>query len=403
MLVVQKYGGTSVGTAERIRAVAQRVSGAKDAGNTVVVVVSARGDTTDELIEMARQITPEPDERELDVLLSTGETVACTLLAMALRAAGREAVSLSGGQAGIRTESRHGRARIIGLEPRRILRELSAGRIVIVAGFQGVSAESDITTLGRGGSDTTAVALAAALKADLCEIYTDVDGVYSADPRVVPEARLFKEISYEEILELASLGARVMHPRAVEIGWVYGVPIVVRSSFNDHPGTLIHGEMSMEDRNKVVGIAHDADVARITVTAVPDRPGVAYGIFQPLADAGVSVDVIVQSISHDGKTDLSFTVARGDLAKALRAVEPAAAQIGASQVVSDDSVAKVSIVGGGMTSAPGYAATMFKALADAGINIQVVTTSDIRITCLIARASVKEAVRALHRAFVLEH
>ncbi len=403
MLVVQKYGGTSVATAERIRAVAQRIIRSKEAGNDVVVVVSAMGDTTDDLIALARQITPEPDERELDVLLSTGETVSCTLLAMALRDAGREAVSLSGGQAGIRTESRHGRARIIGLEPRRILRELAAGRIVIVAGFQGVSPESDVTTLGRGGSDTTAVALAAALKSGLCEIYTDVDGIFSADPRVVPEARLFDEISYEEVLELANLGARVMHPRAVELGWVYGVPIVVRSSFNDRPGTLIHGEMSMEDRNKVLGIAHDADVARITVVAVPDRPGVAYSIFQPLADAGLSVDVIVQSVSHDGTTDLSFTVARGDLAKALRSVEPAASKIGARQVVSDDGVAKVSIVGGGMTSAPGYAAAMFKALADEGINIEVVTTSDIRITCLIKRASVKEAVRALHRTFVLEH
>jgi aspartate kinase len=402
MLIVQKFGGTSVGTAERIRAVASRVRKSSEAGNSVVVVVSAMGDTTDELLELARQIDPEPDERELDVLLSTGETVSCTLLAMALRSAGQPAVSLSGGQAGIRTETRHGRARIISLEPRRILKELEAGKVVVVAGFQGITADSDITTLGRGGSDTTAVALAAALKAGLCEIYTDVDGVYSADPRVVPDARLFEEISYEEILELASLGAKVMHPRAVELGWVYNVPIVVRSSFNARPGTLIHGGMEMEERNKVVGIAHDSDVARITVLAVPDRPGMAYAVFQPLSEAGVSVDVIVQSAPVGGCTDLAFTVSRGDLAKAMRVVEPMVTQIGAKGVVQDDAVAKVSIVGAGMQNAPGYAAAMFKALADESINIEVVTTSDIRITCLIERAQVKEAVRALHKTFVLQ-
>ena len=403
MLIVQKYGGTSVATAERIRAVANRIIKSKEAGNTLVVVVSAMGDTTDELIDLARQVTDDPDERELDMLLSTGETVSCTLLAMALRAAGHPAISLSGGQAGIRTESQHGKARITSLEPRRILRELQAGKLVVVAGFQGVSAEADVTTLGRGGSDTTAVALAAALKADRCEIYTDVDGVFSADPRLVPEAQLFKEISYEEILELASLGAKVMHPRAVELGWVYDVPIVVRSSFNDSEGTLIHGGMNMEDRNKVVGIAHDADVARITVLAVPDRPGMAYAVFQPLAEAGVSVDVIVQSAPQGGCTDLAFTVARSDLTKALRAVEPVVTRIGAKGLIKDDTVAKVSVVGAGMTNSPGYAAAMFKALADEKINIEVVTTSDIRITCLIKRSHIKEAVRALHRAFVLQH
>jgi aspartate kinase len=402
MLIVQKYGGTSVATAERIRSVANRVRKSREAGNTVVVVVSAMGDTTDDLLDLARQMAPEPDERELDVLLSTGETVACTLLAMALRSAGQPAVSLSGGQAGIRTETRHGRARIISLEPRRILKELETGKVVVVAGFQGITADSDITTLGRGGSDTTAVALAAALKASLCEIYTDVDGVFSADPRVAPDARLFEEISYEEILELASLGAKVMHPRAVELGWVYHVPIVVRSSFNDRPGTLIHGGMEMEERNKVVGIAHDSDVARITVLGVPDRPGMAFRVFQPLSDAGVSVDVIVQSAPVGGFTDLAFTVSRADLVRAMRVVEPMVSQIGAKGVVQDDTVAKVSIVGAGMQNAPGYAAAMFKALADENVNIEVVTTSDIRITCLIKRGQVKEAVRALHKAFVLQ-
>jgi aspartate kinase len=272
----------------------------------------------------------------------------------------------------------------------------------VVAGFQGITADSDITTLGRGGSDTTAVALAAALKASLCEIYTDVDGVFSADPRVAPDARLFEEISYEEILELASLGAKVMHPRAVELGWVYHVPIVVRSSFNDRPGTLIHGGMEMEERNKVVGIAHDSDVARITVLGVPDRPGMAFRVFQPLSDAGVSVDVIVQSAPVGGFTDLAFTVSRADLVRAMRVVEPMVSQIGAKGVVQDDTVAKVSIVGAGMQNAPGYAAAMFKALADENVNIEVVTTSDIRITCLIKRGQVKEAVRALHKAFVLQ-
>lgn len=402
MLIVQKYGGTSVATPERIRAVAGRIIRTREAGHTVVVVVSAMGDTTDELIALAKEITPEPDERELDMLLSTGEIISCTLLAMALKHMGCPAISLSGGQAGIRTEARHGKARIIGLEPKRILQELAEGRIVVVAGFQGVTADWDITTLGRGGSDTTAVALAAALKADLCEIYTDVDGIYSADPRVVPEARLFKEISYEECLEMASLGAKVMHPRAVELGWVYKIPIVVRSSFNDNPGTLIHGSVSMEERNKVVGIVHDTDVARINIIGVPDRPGMAYAIFHPLAEAGINVDIIAQSAPQDQRTDLSFTVARSDLAKAARIVEATVKEIGARGMTQDDTLAKVSIVGAGMTNAPGYAAAMFKALADEGINIELITTSDIRITCLISRSKVKEAVRALHRAFVLE-
>ena len=402
MLIVQKYGGSSVATAQRILAVSARVIRAKEAGHTVVVVVSAMGDTTDDLISLAQQIAAEPDEREMDVLLSTGETVSCTLMAMALRHAGHPAVSLSGAQAGIRTEARHGKARIISLEPKRILRELAGGRIVIVAGFQGITADADITTLGRGGSDTTAVALAAALKADRCEIYTDVDGIFSADPRLVPEARLFKEISYEECLEMASLGARVMHPRAVELGWVFHVPIVVRSSFNENPGTLIHGSMTMEDRSKVVGIAHDSDVAKITVEGLPNKPGMAYAVFHSLAEAGVSVDIIVQSAPHYGRTDLSFSVGRSDLTKAVRLVRQLVKETGAQGMTQDDTLAKVSIVGGGMTNAPGYAAAMFKALAEEQVNIELVTTSDIRITCLISRAQVKEAVRALHRAFALE-
>jgi len=401
-LIVQKYGGTSVATAERIKAVADRIIRTKEAGHRVVVVVSAMGDTTDELIALAHQVTDEPSERELDLLLSTGEIVSCTLMAMALRAKGYEAVALTGPQAGILTEPAYGRAQIIRIEPERIVRELDRGRIVIVAGFQGMTEEFDITTLGRGGSDTTAVALAVIRRADRCEIYTDVDGVFTADPRLVPRARKLAEIDYEEMLELAQQGARVMHPRAVELGAVYNMPIVVRSSFNDNPGTLIHKGVAVEIRNKVRGIAHDTNVAKITIVGVPDRPGIAAALFAPLAEHGVNVDVIVQNASLHGLTDLSFTVARGDLSKALRLVEPVARQIGARDVVASNGWAKVSIVGTGMQHSPGYAARMFKALADRNINIEMITTSEIRITCIIDEARVQEAVQALHDAFQLE-
>jgi aspartate kinase len=401
-LIVQKYGGSSLATAERIKAVACRIAAAREAGNDVVVVASAMGDTTDELIALAHQVTKRPPERELDLLLHTGEVVSCALLAMALRDLGHEAVALTGFQAGIKTERRFGRARILAVNPHRIIQELSAGHIPIVAGFQGFTDELDITTLGRGGSDTTAVALAASLGAERCEIYTDVEGVYTADPRVVPEARKLRDISYEEMLELAFQGARVMHTRAVEIGSIYRIPILVASSFTDAPGTLIHGEVDMERRNKVRGIAHDTDVAKVTVLGVPDRPGIAAAIFEPLAEAGISVDVIVQNASVEGLTDLSFTVSRSDLEKAFSLVQPVAREIGARGCVSATSLAKVSIVGAGMQNAPGYAARMFRTLANHNINIEMITTSEIRITCIIAEDRVVEAVRALHRAFELE-
>ena len=401
-LIVQKYGGSSVANAERIRNVARRVVRTKDQGNQVVVVVSAMGDTTDELIELAQQITDQPDPREMDVLMSTGELVSSTLMSMALRQMGHQAISLSGAQAGIRTDSSHRRARILGVEAHRIVKELEAGKIVIVAGFQGITSDMDVTTLGRGGSDTTAVALAIALKAYKCEIYTDVDGVFTADPRIVPEAQQQPEIGYEEMLELATYGAKVMHPRAVELGQVYNMPILVASSFNDKPGTLIHGGITMEVRNKVSGIAHDTDVAKITVVGVPDRPGIATQIFEPLAKAGVSVDTIVQNASINKITDLTFTVTRSSLAEAMRIVEPVARQIGAREYTSNAKLAKVSIVGSGMQNAPGYAAKMFHTLYEAGINIELITTSEIRITCIIEEAKVKEAVKALHKAFELD-
>jgi aspartate kinase len=401
-LVVQKYGGSSVADAEKIRNVARRIAATRDEGNEVVVVVSAMGDTTDELIQLARQVNPSPPERELDLLLSTGEVVSCALMAIALNHLGYKAVSLTGAQAGIETDTVHSKARILRLEPKRVVRELERGNIVIVAGFQGVTRDMDVTTLGRGGSDTTAVALAAALKAQRCEIYTDVEGVYTADPRIVPEARKLKEIGYEEMLELATLGAKVMHSRAVELGQLYRVPILVASSFSDAPGTLIHGGTEMEVRNRVRGIAHDVNVAKITVVGVPDRPGIAAAIFEPLAKANISVDTIVQNASINNITDLTFTVARSDLDKAMPIVQEVAKSIGAKECVSDATLAKVSIVGTGMQGAPGYAATMFRALSEQGINIQLITTSEIRITCIISEDRVKDAVRALHKAFELE-
>ena len=401
-LIVQKYGGSSVAGAAKIKNVARRIVGAHDAGHQVVVVVSAMGDTTDDLIKLAYRINEFPDKRELDVLLSTGEVVASTLLAMALHNQGHQAISLSGFQAGIRTDNSYSRARITSIDPARIVKELEKGNIVIVAGFQGITEDLDITTLGRGGSDTTAVALAAALKAERCERYTDVDGIYTTDPRLLPEARKLKDISYEEMLEMVTYGFRAIHPRAVELGELYNVPILVASSFNNHPGTLIHKEVSMEIRNKVRGIAHDLDVAKITVVGVPDHPGIAAGIFVPLAEAGISIDTIVQNASIKNITDLTFTVARGQLNGAMAVVGPIARDIGARECVSDDKLGKVSIIGTGMQNAPGYAARMFDTLSKENINIQCITTSEIRITCIIEEARVKDAIRALHRAFELD-
>jgi len=401
-VMVQKYGGSSVADADKIKNVASRATAAEKKGNQVVVVVSAMGKTTDALIKLANQVSEHPDPRELDVLLSTGEVVSSTLLAMSLRSLGMKAISLSGAQAGIRTDASHSRARILHVDPQRITRELRKGRIVIVAGFQGTTEEMDVTTLGRGGSDTTAVALAVALGADVCEIYTDVDGVYTADPRLVPEARKVDEIGYEEMLELATYGARVLHSRAVELGELYRMPILVASSFGDTSGTLIHGGGTMEAKNKVRGIAHDLSVAKVTVVGVPDRPGIVTAIFEPLAEAGVCVDTIVQNASMNNITDVTFTVTKSDVNKVMKLVKPIAKSIGARECTSDTSLAKISVVGSGIQTAPGYAAKMFRTLYDEGINIELISTSEIRITCIIEEARTSDAVRALHKAFDLE-
>ena len=401
-IVVQKYGGSSVADADKIRNVARRIAASYNKGNKVVVVVSAMGDTTDDLIELAGKINPNPEPREMDLLLSTGEIVSSTLLAMALHAMGFSAVALSGPQAGISTDSDFSRARITGIEPRRVVKELNKGNIVIVAGFQGITPDNEIATLGRGGSDTTAVALAASLKARVCEIYTDVEGVYTADPRLVPEARKLEEIGYEEMLEMATSGARVMHHRSVELGQLFNMPILVASSMAEKPGTIIQGGKSMEQGNKVRGIVHDMDVAKITVTGVPDRPGIAAAIFTPLARAGISIDTIVQNASVNNITDLTFTITEKDLTRAMDIIAPVAKEIGARECLSDSKLGKVSIIGTGMQNAPGYAAKMFQTLFAQDINIQLITTSEIRITCIIAEDKVKEAVKALHKAFELD-
>jgi aspartate kinase len=401
-LIVQKYGGTSVGDAERIRNVARRVARRRLQGDNLVVVVSAMGDTTDDLIELARQVTDTPAEREMDVLLSTGEIVSSTLLAMALRQTGVDALSFTGAQAGIHTDSVYGKARILKIDPVRVQEALARGQVAIVAGFQGITPETDVATLGRGGSDTTAVALAAALQAAQCEIYTDVEGVFTCDPRLEPRARKLRDIGYEEMLELASQGARVMHARAVELGAIYHVPILVASSFADAPGTLIHEGQTVEPTNKVRGISHELGIAKVTVRGLADQPGIAAGLFEPLAAAHVVVDTIVQNASVDRLTDVTFTVKEDDLPKAVQHVHPAAQAIGATNVVTDDRVGKVSIVGTGVANTPGYASRMFRALTDENINIQLITTSEIRITCIIAADDVPRAVRALHAAFQLE-
>lgn len=400
-LVVQKYGGSSLADADKIRNVAQRIGLARDEGKQVVIVVSAMGDTTDHLMDLAHQITTEPDLREMDTLLATGELVSCTLMAMALRTLGYQSISLSGAQAGIRTTNAYGSALIERVDTTRIQQELERDRIVIVAGFQGFTEDMDVTTLGRGGSDTTAVALAAALKADRCEIYTDVEGIYTADPRVVPQARKLKEIGFEEMLELANYGAK-MHPRSIELGAVYKVPIYVASSFSEAPGTLIHGEVeSMETRKKVTGIAYQSNIARITVRGVPDKPGVAAALFDPLADASINVDTIVQNSSVEKVADLSFTVTGADLKRALEIIGPVLLEIG-GQVSSDGNLGQVSIVGSGMQNAPGYASRMFRTLSRVGVNIEMITTSEIRITCIVREDQVKDAVQALHTDFDLE-
>ena len=403
-LVVHKYGGSSVADAGMIQNVARRIAEVRKQGTGVVAVVSAMGDSTDDLLELAHSVSDQPHPRELDLLLSTGELVSCTLLTMALADLGQEAVSLTGSQAGIHTDTSHGRARIYSVDTARIQKELQEGRIVVVAGFQGITESEDITTLGRGGSDTTAVALAAALEADRCEVYTDVDGIYTADPRIVPEARKLSEISYDEMLELANYGAK-MHPRSIELGAVYNVPIYVASSFNDTPGTLIHGEADrgdMEHRIKATGIAITRNVAKITVRSVPDRPGVAAALFEPLAQSGISVDTIVQNTSEDRTTDISFTVSGDDLKAALAKVEELTSVIGFGTLISEPGLAAVSVVGSGMQHTPGYASRMFRVLADGSVNIDMITTSEIRISCIISEDQAEDAVRLLHRGFQLD-
>ena len=400
-VIVQKYGGSSLADSEKIRGVARRIAAARASNSGVVVVCSAMGDSTDDLLALSRSVAASPVEREVDLLLSTGEIVSCALVAMALNDMDCPAVSLTGLQAGIQTEALHGKARIADVAPDRILAELDAGRVAVVCGFQGVTEEQEVTTLGRGGSDTTAVALAAALGAERCEIYTDVEGIYTADPRIVPEARKLVEIDYEEMLELAASGAK-MQPRSIELGELYDIPILVASTFSEAPGTLIHREAGMEVRSKVRGVACDTNVAKVTVLGVPDRPGIAAAFFEPLAQAGVSVDTIVQNTSVENLTDLSFTVTRTDVAKTLPLVRPVAEAIGARGVTHDEALAKVSVVGTGMQNSPGYASRMFRALSDAGVNIEMITTSEIRITCIVSGGQAADAVRALHRAFELD-
>jgi len=401
-MIVQKYGGTSVGTAARIRRVAKRIADRVQAGEQVVAVVSAMGHTTDRLIDLARRVSSELPPREYDMLVANGETITAPLMAMALIELGVPAISLSGAQAGMRTSGHHSRARIREVSPTRIRAALKDGMVPVIAGFQGVTEELEITTLGRGGSDTTAVALAVALGATSCEIYTDVDGILTTDPRVVPEARLITHITYEEMLELAAVGARVMHPRAVEIGELYAMPIHVRSSFHRRPGTLIVAQLPMEERNRVRGVASERDVAKITVLGVVDRPGVAAAIFEPLAEAGVSVDVIVQNVSEEGRTDLTFTVAETDLKQASKLVRQVAGEVGCRDVSEAGGLAKLSIVGTGMLGQPGIAAQMFRTLSEAGINIEMISTSEIRITCIVSRKQMEAGVKALHSAFRLD-
>jgi len=401
-LIVQKFGGTSVGTTERIQRVAERVIQYKQQGHDMVVVVSAMGKSTDILVDLAREIAPLPSDREMDMLLATGEQVSIALLCMALQQRGYEAVSLTGWQAGITTESVHGKARIKRIDNQRIHRELQQGRIVVVAGFQGISEEGEITTLGRGGSDTTAVALAASLQADQCEIFTDVSGVFTADPRVVPSARKLDSISYDEMLELANLGAGVLHPRSVETAKKYKVKLVVRSSFTNEEGTFVEEASSMETGRVVSGVAHDDDVAKITVVGMRSKVGTLSRLFNTLANNQVNVDIIVQSSYDAAASNISFTVSLSDLPKALSALEHNRAELGYDKVEHEVGLAKVSIVGAGMVNNPGVAAEMFRQLAEQDIPIKMVSTSDIKVSCVIPVAQTALAVKTLHTAFGLD-
>ncbi|MFH1593418.1 MAG: aspartate kinase [Candidatus Omnitrophota bacterium] len=401
-LIVQKYGGTSVGNTDRIINVAKRVVSCKEKGNDVVVVVSALGDTTDELLTLASRITKSPSERELDMLISTGEQVSVSLLAMAVHKFGKEAISFTGAQVGIITDSSHTEARIIDVNAKRIREELKKGKIVIVAGFQGVNMDQEITTLGRGGSDMTAVALAKVLKADVCEIYTDVDGVYTADPRIVKDARKLSRISYEEMLELASLGAQVLQARSVEVASKFNIPIHVRSSFSNIEGTYITKEVGEMEEVLVSGVTLNMGEAKVTVCGVPDKPGLAAHIFGAIARENINIDMIIQNVSRTGSTDVSFTVTLSSLNKALILMKKIVKSIGAEGVTFNKDVAKVSVVGIGMRSHSGIAAKMFQALASKKINIEMISTSEIKISCVVRRGKGEEAVRILHRAFGLK-
>ncbi len=402
-IIVQKYGGTSVGTTERIQAVADRVVRAKEDGFDVLVAVSAMGDTTDDLLAMAKQIAPVPNPRELDMLLTAGERIAMSLLAIAINARGCKAASYTGSQAGIITDTQHGAARIVEIRPKRILESLGEGNVVIVAGFQGLSTNYDITTLGRGGSDTTAVAMAAATGAEVCEIYTDVQGVFTADPRIEPSARKVETISYEEMLELSAAGAKVLSSRSVEYARRHGVKLHVRSSFEDVPGTWVQeaDEAQMEGV-LISGVALDNDEAKVTLDRVPDRPGVAATVFRAIAGEGISVDMIVQNVSHEGATDLSFTAPLADIPRLQSVMERVVKEIDATRFSIDDQISKVSLVGAGMKAHPGVAADLFDALAAEGINIEMISTSPIRISCVIRKADAERAVRTIHARFELD-
>ncbi len=407
-LIVQKYGGSSVADAEGMKRVAARIVATKKAGNQVVVVVSAMGDTTDELIDLANQVSPIPPGRELDMLLTAGERISMALLAMAINNLGFEALSFTGSQAGVITDSTHGKARIIDVTPGRIREAIDSGSIAIVAGFQGISQDTkDITTLGRGGSDTTAVALAAALDADVCEIYTDVDGVFSADPRVVPAARKLKTVTYEEMLELAAAGAKVLHLRCVEYARRFNLPIHVRSSFSPNEGTWVvenHPEGGTMEQAIISGVAHDKSEAKITIVGVPDRTGIAARIFQAIADNDINVDMIVQNVSAaaTGLTDISFTLPKAEGQKATQVLQRIQGEVGFASLLYDDTIGKLSLIGAGMRSHPGVTATFFAAMADAGVNIEMISTSEIRISVIVREADVERAAKAAHTAFGLD-
>ncbi|MBM3471182.1 MAG: aspartate kinase [Armatimonadetes bacterium] len=399
-LVIQKYGGSTVADADRIRKAADRVAQTRRTGDDVVVVVSAMGNTTDELIALANSINPAPPPREMDMLLSTGEQTSIALLSMALGRQGVEAVSLTGSQVGIITDRAHRRARIRRIDREKIMSHLRAGRVVVVAGFQGRESGGDLTTLGPGGADTTAVAVAAALRADRCEVYTHVEGVFTADPRVIPEARLIRRIPYDEMLEMADLGTRVLQPRAVEVAKRFGVTLVVRSSFSHDPGTQVGGGDDMEEVI-IRAVTHSCDEIKLVLEAVPDVPGVAARVFRALADAGVKVDMILQGMHHEGRNDIAFTVVRENLDDARRVCQELAVELGARRVGEDAGIAKVSVVGAGISQDAGVAASMFEALAEEGINIDMISTSPLRISCVIARDRAEDAVGALHRRFNL--